>query len=413
MRSSRSGLLGGVAVVAALFAVTGVANAAYVSPTGAPGMSDTNCAHAGFSKIQTAIEAGQAGETIVVCAGTYHEQLTIGKSLTLTGKGTSVIALPAVPSVASTSCDAAIEASTGEKDENLISICGAINVTLSKLTLEGKWPEVNDCANQLSDVLVAGGASLTASRVTVNGAGDFPINGCQHGVGFQVGYGYGVNEVGKATLEKVSIENFQKNAVVDEGAGSSAGITHLTVKGAGPAPIGQNGVVVAEGATANISGARISGDECNLVGTCGSGSTKEWGEDASGILFYEPGASTVSASKFSSDNIGVESVVGTGAAVTVSGSTFKGGYASVLLAEGTNTALTNDRLKEAYVGLDFLSFGGATGPTATATSDKISGTHAAIQIESSLSGIAGSLTLVTSRVSGTVDNFDPNFTITG
>src|ERR1700678_2352992 len=55
-------------------------------PATAPILVDDDkvqCPTATFSTIQAAIDAASPGEHIRVCAGTYHEQLTIDKSITV------------------------------------------------------------------------------------------------------------------------------------------------------------------------------------------------------------------------------------------------------------------------------------------------------------------------------------------
>jgi parallel beta-helix repeat protein len=91
---------GGIAGIAALtllgIGVPVAAQAAasgatlYVSPNGGQG-DDSSCAQAGYSSIQTAVSAAPAGGTVVVCAGTYAESVTIGQPLTLAGHSGAVI----------------------------------------------------------------------------------------------------------------------------------------------------------------------------------------------------------------------------------------------------------------------------------------------------------------------------------
>src|SRR5581483_7588388 len=52
---------------------------------------DTSCTDAGFSTIQTAVDAAGAGGTVVVCKGTYAESVTLSKTLALEGQPGSVI----------------------------------------------------------------------------------------------------------------------------------------------------------------------------------------------------------------------------------------------------------------------------------------------------------------------------------
>ena len=416
LRAPRNAIVGVAAGFSLLIALPAAANAASLfvgSSQSAPGNS---CGHTGYKSIQQALDAATPGSTITVCAGTYSEQLEIGTEVNLVGKGHPVVALPASPATSKTVCDAAINAATGGEDEDLVSICGA-KVSVSKITFEAKWPE-STCNGSLYNIMVAGGGTLEASKVTLDGAGAYPLNGCQGGVALEVGVGYHLDEVGHASLSKVKIENYQKNGVTVDGAGSGATISNTTITGAGPAKQGQNGIQVSRGAVATITNAKISANECTAA-SCGSGSREKWAEDAAGVLFYEPGAaSSVANSKLSQNDIGVEYVSAEPPAkseITLSSDKISGGKASVQLNQGDAT-LTGDKLSGAPIGIDLGSYWGeddSYGPQVTATGDLVEGSTAAVLVESSLAGLTGNLTISGGHIHGAVTNNDPQFTITG
>ena len=62
----------------------------YVSANAKHWNSDRSCRSAAFKTIQSAVNAAPAGGTVVVCPGTYHEQVVISKPLTLTGKQATI-----------------------------------------------------------------------------------------------------------------------------------------------------------------------------------------------------------------------------------------------------------------------------------------------------------------------------------
>ena len=89
------GSVGGTTLLlaAALMAAPGVAasgSTLYVSPTGASGAAGTSCATAAYSKINDAVAAASAGDTVVVCAGTYTEDVAVSKALILSGQGATI-----------------------------------------------------------------------------------------------------------------------------------------------------------------------------------------------------------------------------------------------------------------------------------------------------------------------------------
>lgn len=63
----------------------------YVSPTAKAGAADRNCASAAYSKIQSAVDAASRGGTVVVCRGSYTEDVIISAPLTLVGRRGAVV----------------------------------------------------------------------------------------------------------------------------------------------------------------------------------------------------------------------------------------------------------------------------------------------------------------------------------
>jgi len=90
-----AGSLGGSVLLLAgsLVVASGVAASSttwYVSPTGATGAAGTSCATASYGTISAAVSAAAPGDTIVVCAGTYKEDVAVSKALTLSGQGATI-----------------------------------------------------------------------------------------------------------------------------------------------------------------------------------------------------------------------------------------------------------------------------------------------------------------------------------
>ena len=89
-------LLTPLLVTGAMIAQTGLASAGvagqdghhstlYVSRDARPHNADRSCRSAAFRTIQSAVNAAPAGGTVIVCKGTYHEQVVASKPLSLVG----------------------------------------------------------------------------------------------------------------------------------------------------------------------------------------------------------------------------------------------------------------------------------------------------------------------------------------
>ena len=63
----------------------------YVSPSGSVSNDNSSCAQASQTTIQAAVDAVSAGGMVVVCAGTYHEQVDVTTPLTLQGRNGAII----------------------------------------------------------------------------------------------------------------------------------------------------------------------------------------------------------------------------------------------------------------------------------------------------------------------------------
>jgi nitrous oxidase accessory protein NosD len=240
-----------IAVTALLCAssLVGTARAAgathYVSTSPLVGL-DNSCTFPEYNSIQLAVDASNPGDTIVVCDGTYTEQVTVTKNLTLAGSGNAIIQAPAT-----------LVADTAGK-KNVVEVNGGASVTMSGFTVAGPGP--SGCGSIDTGIAVLGNANLDLSNTTVRDIRDDPLSGCQNGEGIRVGTPrYATTaDVGHATINNVSTVDYQKNGIVIAGAGSTGKITNATVTGNGKTPaLAENGIEVVDGAAATISTSTI------------------------------------------------------------------------------------------------------------------------------------------------------------
>jgi hypothetical protein len=394
-RSVRFSSLGAFAALVAVLATPALAQAAkstlWVAPAAANAGPDTSCAEPGYSTIQGAIGAAGKGTTIQICPGTYSEQLSITKSLKLQAAGglyTSTIELPATPANSTTECDAAAGKTGDGTPQDEISICTPGVVSLTGLTVVAKWP-AGTCNDNLYGILVAGGATLKAKHVTMLGAGASPINGCQGGVGIEVGLSSTTPvEAGHASLTDDNVSEYQKNGITVDGAGSSAKIARATVVGdPQTTQIAQNGIQISDGAEGTIRSSSIEDNQCRAA-SCGSDA---WSEtQATGVLFYgaASGSSVTGSSLFENDdNVYFESQSPTQPSspeVTVAKDKMGADYEAVVLGQG-DASIENDLMAgSSKIGILVLQEEGqAYAPSSTATSDQLRDqSEAAVKVDS-------------------------------
>lgn len=226
---------------------------------------------------------GQAdnGTIIHVAAGTYDENLSITKSVTIVGAGAGSTIIEAPASLSA--------------EGSIIDVSGSsVSANISKLTVEGPGPST--CGSIMSGVFVENDAYAYLHNMAVNDIRDNPLSGCQNGRAVLVGWGHGAvdgmtNTAGSAKVVDVSISDYQKAGVEISGAGSSATVDNNNIIGVGStSAIAANGIEVTYGAQANIHGNTVSDNSYT-------------GSDfATGILLYNAADPTRVSSNSVTDN---------------------------------------------------------------------------------------------------------------
>ena len=289
-----------------------------------------------FATIQAAVNAANAagGDTIQINPGTYTEQVTIDKSLTMTGAASGVI----IQSPTTLTPDSGLN--------SVVEIKNAAVVTVSDVTIQGPVP--TDITID-AGILVVGGATANVTNSTIAHIRSEPLNN-------NSGTGYGIlvgdlsgTEVGTAAITDDAILDYQKNGIAVRG-GSSATIADNMIATAGPASvIAQNGIVISPGATATITGNTITGNQ--YIGP-GSGPDPFNSTQAAGIVVF--GSASVTGNTVTGNDIGIASNT-TGA--TISGNTLENSFEGVFLLAGTATVSSNT-IDGNNIGVALIAFSG-------------------------------------------------------
>ena len=221
-----------------------------------------------YTSIQSAINAASADDTIQVSAGTYAENLTINKSLTILGPNATVAALPISSWEANRGPEAVIGA---DNTSNRVVISGSVSVTLSGFQFVAP-----STGNGAQAIVSSGGASGTISNNWFNSlantsdfsaadiyiqngnAGSFTISGNYHEGSGLWEYGvansgaYGFSAINAWYLDSVNIhgnriENYGFSGIQLEGTKGGT-ITSNLIKN-----VTANGLQAANGVTSQLT----------------------------------------------------------------------------------------------------------------------------------------------------------------
>ncbi len=288
-------LTGGFTFNAGAAPMTVYVNPAYTGAFGStPPGPGTAIGYDAFPTIQAAVNAVAAGGTVNVAAGTYIEQVSIAKSLTLTGAGAANTIIKAP-----TNTDL-IPNSLGL--EVLLDV-SAGTVTASGFAVSGPVFTSNACAAKFYGIYDRGGATLNLSNVTVSNIrnSNNAFLGCQQGLAIVYG---SQTQVAHGTIDHVTVTGYQKNGIAVSGAGTNVTVSNNTVTGDGPQTnIAQNGIEVLDGAVAAVTGNTVTANECNNA-ACGADAHNQ--SQSGAILLSNAGAgTTVSGNTLSGNDVGV------------------------------------------------------------------------------------------------------------
>jgi hypothetical protein len=247
------------------------------------------CPDAQYTSIQAAVAAAQQNDTIVVCPGTYAEQVRIqthakdGLKLVSQKPQQAVIQSPPVQT----------------SPKAIVLIDGADHVSFVGFTVKGPFVEPGcgspipggDPSNPVIDVH-KGVYVRTGSRETILGNHITQIQnsnpalfGCQDGIAVQIGR-KAESAAASALVASNVIDDYQKGGVIVDNDGSFGVVSGNVIRAATAVQpnIAPNGVQISRGAGAEVSYNKVSRNK--YLGDPQNGS-------GSGILLYQPGAGKV------------------------------------------------------------------------------------------------------------------------
>jgi hypothetical protein len=210
---------------------------------------------ADYPTIQAGVDAANPGDTISVAAGTFSEQVTIGKNLTLTGTGADSTTIHA---------PATLVGGPIAGWRAIVTVVGGAQVAVSRLTVAG--PGSQPCSSgQISGIFVGQDATLDLHSAAVRDIHATPVGSCS-GPGAQaikVGLDGrstgGIKTTGHATIADDVISGYGHEGINVTNANSTATIMHNRISGIGGSPAGfVGGITVQHGATATIVGNKIT-----------------------------------------------------------------------------------------------------------------------------------------------------------
>jgi nitrous oxidase accessory protein NosD len=231
----------------ALSASPALAKTSFVDDDGA------QCPKAAFTSIQAAVTVASPNDTVKVCPGTYAEQVRI--------EGKDKLRLESLNPLAATIEFPPAPNPTG--DNALVRITDSDRVVVHGFVITGPYtnPGCTDPENNNIGVFVDNSfdAEIRGNHITQIKNSLPSLFGCQDGLAVLVGDS-AQDSVGSADVDHNLIDEYQKNGVTVDNAGSFANVDHKVIRAAEDVQpfIAPNGIQVSNGAGAHVDHNRIS-----------------------------------------------------------------------------------------------------------------------------------------------------------
>ncbi len=202
-----------------------------------------------FTTIQDAINAANEGDVIKVLPGTYIEQLTISKNITIIGSGAESTIIEAPP--------------LEELELNVIGLPYIVEVNNgAEVTIKGfgiNGIKGTNCDGLLG-ISVFGDATLKLDSAVIQ---DCTFRSVFIGTLFVPG------QSGHATITNTVITDYQDTGVFAVGPNSTLKMSYNKVLGSAPDALGITGILFGVNATGTITNNEVSKNICDIPNTCG------------------------------------------------------------------------------------------------------------------------------------------------
>lgn len=249
------------------------------------------CPTATFTSIQDAINAANPGSLIRVCPGTYHEQLSMNKSLSIEGDNGAIVLPSSMVANTTGSSGAPIAAAILVKD--------AANVEIEGLIVDTANNGITECSPHLIGILYQNSSGSIEHNAVRNTKLSVSLNGCQSGDAIVVqSLGGGTSKV---SIGDNSVHDYQKNGITGNESGTEVTITNNVVTGLGPTTgAAQNGIQVGFGAKGGVLGNTVTDNvwaPCVSLANCAF--------NATGILVFQSDDVRVEHNSVATNQVGI------------------------------------------------------------------------------------------------------------